>query len=61
MDPLRESPQEPVPAHGTRSGSPDSGGAELPWWWRITVPFEVVIASVVGLVYQQELLAAQAG
>ena len=47
MDPLRESPQEPVPAHGTRSGSPDSGGAELPWWWRITVPFEVVIASVV--------------
>src|SRR3989344_1525723 len=37
MDPLRESPQEPVPAHGTRSCSPDSGGAELPWWRRITL------------------------
>ena len=69
MDPLRESPQEPVPAHGTRSGSPDSGGAELPWWWRITVPFEVVIASVVVsamllltvlLVYQVGTSARQA-
>ena len=69
MDPLRESPQEPVPAHGTRSGSPDSGGAELPWWRRITVPFEVVIASVVVsamllltvlLVYQVGTSARQA-
>ncbi|KRD55547.1 phosphohydrolase [Acidovorax sp. Root275] len=47
MDPLRESPQEPVPAHGTRPSSSDPGAAELPWWRRITVPFEVVIASVV--------------
>ncbi|MBV7426857.1 MULTISPECIES: HD domain-containing phosphohydrolase [unclassified Acidovorax] len=48
MDTLRESPPEPEPGHGARSSPSSAQGADgLPWWRRITVPFEVVIASVV--------------
>lgn len=69
MDPLRESPLEPLLAHGAGSSAPDAQAAGLPWWQRITVPFEVVIASVVVaamllltvlLVYQVGTSARQA-
>ena len=69
MDPLRESPQAPVPASGAGSSTSDAEALGLPWWRRVAVPFEVVIASVVVsamllltvvLVYQVGTSARQA-
>ena len=63
MDPLRESPHDPVPAGGTRARWTDPDMAHLPWWRRLTIPFEVVIASVVvtAMVLLTVLLVYQVG
>lgn len=63
MDPLRESLHEPVRPDGTRSGLSDPDVAKPPWWRRLTVPFEVVIASVVvaAMVLLAGLLIYQVG
>lgn len=47
MDTVRESPPESAPEPGVRPGPPVPDADGLPWWRRVTVPFEVVIASVV--------------
>ncbi|RQO81524.1 HD domain-containing phosphohydrolase [Acidovorax sp. FJL06] len=69
-DTLRESPPQPPPAvSGQSPVLMDPSVADLPWWRRITVPFEVLIASVVVaamllltalLVYQVSTSARQA-
>lgn len=70
MDTLRDSPQDP-PSAVTRDSVSASivRGEELPWWRRVTIPFEVLIATVVVtamllltamLVYQVSTSAQQA-
>ena len=71
MDTLRDSTQDPPPSavlRGTAAASVGQGG-HLPWWRRITIPFEVLIATVVvtamllltaWLVYQVSTSARQA-
>ena len=71
MDTLRDSPQDPPPSavlRGTGAALAGQGG-HLPWWRRITIPFEVLIATVVVtamllltalLVYQVSTSARQA-
>ena len=71
MDPLRDSTQDPPPSavlRGTGAALVGQGG-HLPWWRRITIPFEVLIATVVVtamllltalLVYQVSTSARQA-
>ena len=60
---------DPLPADGTRSSLSGPEVAHPPWWRRFTIPFEVVIASVVVsamllltvvLVYQVGTSARQA-
>ena len=71
MDTLRDSPQDPTPSAVLRgNGAALAGqGGHLPWWRRITIPFEVLIATVVVtamllltalLVYQVSTSARQA-
>jgi len=71
MDTLRDSPQDLPPSavlRGTGAALAGQGG-HLPWWRRITIPFEVLIATVVFtamllltalLVYQVSTSARQA-
>lgn len=48
MEPLREPVPEPPSVERDRSPVMHrAGAADLPWWRRITIPFEVLIASVV--------------
>lgn len=63
MDPLRESLHDPLPADGTRSSLSGPEVAHPPWWRRFTIPFEVVIASVVvsAMVLLAVLLVYQVG
>lgn len=65
---LRQSPPEPAPNLGA-GGASLAAGTGLSWWQRITIPFEVAIASVVVaamllltavLVYQMGSSARQA-
>ncbi|CAN7386716.1 HD domain-containing phosphohydrolase [Acidovorax sp. LjRoot194] len=50
MDSPRPSQSQPLPpGTGARQARPARAADELPWWRRITVPFEVLIASVVVL------------
>ncbi|WP_422842921.1 HD domain-containing phosphohydrolase [Acidovorax sp. M2(2025)] len=62
MDPLRASP-EPAPRHGARAGLSAPEASQGPWWRRITVPFEVLIASVVvtAMLLLTALLVYQVG
>ena len=71
MNTLRDSPQDPPASAVLRDSGPASVGqdAYLPWWHRITIPFEVLIATVVVtamllltalLVYQVSTSARQA-
>ena len=63
MRPLRQHPDELVPAHGAGSSSSDTQAAALPWWQSITVPFEVVVATVVvsAMLLLTVVLVYQAG
>lgn len=65
MDTLRDSPQDPPPSAVLRGRASVPGGqtTDLPWWRRITIPFEVLIATVVvtAMLLLTALLVYQVG